>query len=284
MHVTSVNTFGSPRESDRAFAAKKWLGVGLAILLLVSLIALPMWQMLRPAESAGLMYQGKPLSAWLDEVWYRDAGVDPEAEKAVQHIGAPAIPYLLTLATTKDSAVKASISGLLPQKWFGNYISRSGHNHFSAAFGFAALGQAAKSAVPALINLLDDKDEDIRKTAAHSLGSIGAEAQDAIPSLIKHLSDPNQDVRVSSAEALSNIPSKSAQEVPALVKVLNQPPTEPDVLFVTLDRLGGFRGQAKEAVPAILPLLHDRDSAIRDDAAKALKQIDPEAATKAGIQ
>jgi len=273
--LTNTNAFGSPLEGGSS-ATKKRLGA-LLVILLVGPIAGLMWQMMRPTESPDLVYQGKRLSAWLDEAWHRDAGVDAEAEHAVRQIGPQAIPYLLKLATTKDSAFKSKVSGLLPQRWFGNYISRSGHNHFSAAFGFAALGLAAKSAVPVLINLLDDKDEDIRKTAARALGSIGAEAQDAIPSLITHLSDPSQDVRVSSAEALGNIPPKSVQEVPALLKVLSQPPTEPDVLFLILNRLGRFQGQARAAVPVILPYLHNQDISTRDCAAKALKQIDPEA-------
>ena len=286
MHLTNTNAFSSTLESGNPSASKKRLGIGLAIVLmvLITVIAGLLWQMKRPAESPGLMYQGKPLSAWLDEVWYRDAGVDPEAEKAVQHIGTPAIPYLLTLATTKDSAVKATVSGLLPKKWFSNYISRSGHNHFSAAFGFAALGPAAKSAVPALISLQDDKDEDIRKTAARSLGSIGAEAQDAIPGLIKHLSDPNQDVCTASAEALNDIPPKSVEEMPALLGVLSAPPKELFIAICVMDRLGQFQSQAKSAVPAILPYLHNEDISTRESAAKALKQIDPEAAAKAGVQ
>jgi hypothetical protein len=283
MHLTDANTFNSPLESSRISATKKSLRVGLVILL-VGIIAGLIWQTMRPPESPDLMYQGKRLSAWLDEVWYRDAGVDPEAEKAVQHIGTQAIPYLLSLATTKDSAFKANVNGLLSQRWFGNYISRSGHNHFSAAFGFAALGPAAKSAVPALIILLDDKDEDIRKTAARSLGSIGPAAQDAIPKLIEHLSDPSKDVQVSSVNALKNIPRKSVQELPALLLVLNSPPKELYVAIGVIDRLGEFQDQAKAAVPAILPYLHNRDIATRDCAAKALKQIDPEAAAKAGVQ
>jgi HEAT repeat protein len=239
------------------------------------------WPVLRAQEPA---YQGKRLSAWLNGVWYLDGGVDPEAEKAVHQIGTNAIPYLLELATTRDSAMKIKVSAILPEGWLVSYVTKSAHNHFSAAFGFEALGPAAKTAAPALINLLDDKDEDIRKTAARSLGSIGVEAQDAIPSLIKHLDDPNQDVSVSSAEALENIPPKSVEEVPALLRILNGPPKELFIAIHVMDRLGQFQSQAKAAVPAILPYLHNNDIATRDCAAKALKQIDPEAAAKAGVQ
>jgi HEAT repeat protein len=240
--------------------------------------------MMRPTASPELFYQGRRLSAWLDEVWYLDGGVDPEADKAVRQIGTNAIPYLLELAATRDSALKAEASRVLPEKWFVDYATRSAHNHFSAAFGFAALGGAAKPAVPELIRLLDDKDDDIRKTAARALGSIGPEAQDAIPGLIKHLSDRNQDVCVSSAEALKSIPPRSVEEVPALLRVLNTPPKELFIAIRVIDRLGQFQNQAKAAVPAILPYLHNQDISTRESAAKALKQIASETATKARTQ
>jgi HEAT repeat protein len=283
VHLNNTNAFGSPLEGGHTSVTKKRLGAWL-VMLLVSLIVGLMWQMTRQTESSGLVYQGKPLSAWLDEVWHLDGGVDPEAEKAVRQIGTNAIPYLLKLATTRDSTLKTKVSAVLPEKWFVGYTTRSAHNHFSAAFGFQALGPAAKSAVPTLINLLGDKDEDIRKTSSRALGSIGTEAQDAVPGLIKHLSDPARDVAVSSAEALENIPSTSVEEVPALLRALNSPPKELFIAIRVMDRLGQFQSQANAAVPAILPYLRNKDIATRDCAAKALKQIDPEAAAKAGIQ
>src|SRR5277367_5744178 len=115
------------------------------------------WPLLRAQEPA---YQGRRLNAWLYEVWYLDGGVDPEAEKAVRQIGTNAIPYLLELATTRDSALKTKVTAILPEKWFVSYVTKSAHSHFSAAFGFKALGPGAKTAVPALIKLLDDRDED----------------------------------------------------------------------------------------------------------------------------
>jgi hypothetical protein len=83
---------------------------------------------------------------------------------------------------------------------------------------------------------------------------------------------------------LNNIPPKSVEEVPALLRVLSGPPKELFIAICVMDRLGQFQSQAKAAVPAILPYLHNQDIATRDCAAKALKQIDLESAAKAGIQ
>ena len=48
--------------------------------------------------------------------------------------------------------------------------------------------------------------------------------------------------------------------------------------------LGELGPGAKEAVPALLQSLRDRENAVRDAAAAALKQIDPKAAAKAGVR
>jgi len=275
----------SPSENDggNAFATKKLVGAGLIILLFGIIIGLA-WKTAQPPHSRGLSYQGKPLSVWLDEAWYLDGGVDPSAEKAVRQVGTNAIPYLLKLTAWRDSSLKAKVCAALPEKWFVTFAPRSVHNHFAAAFGFEALGPSAKSAVPDLIILLNDKDQDIRKTAALSLGSIGPEAQDAIPDLIKHLNDLDQDVSVNSAEALKNIPPKSVGEVTLLLQVLNLPPKDRFIAIRVMDRLGKFHGEAKAAISGILPYLHDQDIATRECAVTTLKQIDPEAAAKAAIQ
>jgi hypothetical protein len=276
------NPVADPSETGgrHAFAKTTWCAS--LIILLIGIVIGLVWKAAQPPYSKGLTYQGKPLSGWLDEVWYLDGGVDPEAEKAVRQIGTNAIPYLLELASWRDSSLKAKICDALPENWFVSFATRSAHNHFSAAFGFDALGSSAKSAVPDLIVLLSDKDPDIRKTAARSFGSIGPGAHDAITDLIKHLSDSNQDVSVSAAEALKEIPPKSSDEVSALLQVLNQPPKELFIAIRVMDRLGQFQSGAKAAIPSIVPYLHSQDIATRDCAAKALKRIDAEAAAKAG--
>jgi HEAT repeat protein len=280
----------------------------LSLLALVSIVASQVWQT-SPRASPELFYQGKHLSAWLDPAEYHEGGVDPEAERAVRQIGTNAIPFLLKLAAARDSPLKARVCArvpdgwldssvgrlerhamsleagnheiVLPGEWFASYVRRSFHNHFSAAFGFEALGPAAKPAVPALIKLLDDGDDDIRETAAKGLRSIGPEAQDAISSLINHLTDPDVYVCQASAAALENIPPKSAEEVPKLLRVLSAPSNAEYVTACVIDRLARFGGQAKAAVPAILPFLHHDFISMRSSAADALGQIDPEAAKKA---
>jgi HEAT repeat protein len=65
-------------------------------------------------------------------------------------------------------------------------------------------GDAAQ-VVPALIDVLNDKDADIRWSAAIGLGYFGEEAKEAIPALQKAQSDRDARVREAAGVALSRI-------------------------------------------------------------------------------
>jgi HEAT repeat protein len=58
-----------------------------------------------------------------------------------------------------------------------------------AAMALGGIGPAAKAAVPALIEALNDKGFNVRYWAATSLGQIGPAAKDAVPALIEALKD-----------------------------------------------------------------------------------------------
>jgi HEAT repeat protein len=72
---------------------------------------------------------------------------------------------------------------------------------FSAARVLGAIG--ASAAVPALIEILEDKRQSVRVMVAQALGAIGESA--AVPALTKALQDESKRVRREAAEALRNI-------------------------------------------------------------------------------
>jgi HEAT repeat protein len=65
-------------------------------------------------------------------------------------------------------------------------------------------GEAAR-VVPALTEALQDKDDDIRSSAAIGLGYFGDQAKDAVPALQAAQSDPDVRVREAAGAALSRI-------------------------------------------------------------------------------
>jgi len=92
--------------------------------------------------------------------------------------------------------------------------------------------------------LLDDKQTSY--TAAIALGGVGEES---IPVLTKALTNSHACARESAARVL-----------------------------------GLFGAKAQTAVPALVQCTKDDDASVRSFAAFALKQVDPEAAAKAGVK
>ena len=85
--------------------------------------------------------------------------------------------------------------------------------------------KAAEGAVPTLIQALQDPDVQVRANAIYALDSIvcaldfiGESTKDAVPDLILLLKDLNEDVRIHAARALGQIGSKDA--VSALTQAL----------------------------------------------------------------
>ena len=74
---------------------------------------------------------------------------------------------------------------------------------FYAAMALGGVGPLASEAVPYLIQVL--KDQDVRAIAAWALGQIGPNAEDAVPDLIEALGDSKFIIRNVSAEALGRI-------------------------------------------------------------------------------
>ena len=113
-----------------------------------------------------------------------------------------------------------------------------------AAYAFAQIGDAAESAIPALIEQTKDDAVEVRRYLPEALGGLGAAAAPAVPVLCDTLaSDADGQARFEAALAL-------AQIGPA----------------------------ASDAIPALAQAFSDENRYVRDNAVLALKRIDtPEA-------
>ena len=94
---------------------KKWRRTALATVVVAALaLAGAIWQAARSREP---VYQGKPLSFWLEQysgqisggafIPNRTKAVREQAATAIRHIGTNAIPWLLALAAVEDSPHQA---------------------------------------------------------------------------------------------------------------------------------------------------------------------------------
>ena len=113
------------------------------------------------------------------------------------------VPALDALAESGEQAVPLLLEALKEKQ-----------AQYWACLVLAEMGAKAKTAVPAIAELLANDDAGVRREALLALGSIGSDAQSAVPAMIKALDDTDFTVRYGAAFALGRIgpAAKAAQE------------------------------------------------------------------------
>ena len=136
-----------------------------------------------------------------------------------------------------------------------------------------AIGPDAKTAIPALAQLLQDKDEAVRSAVTSALAEIGIgpEAKAAIPAFAELLWDKENPARSDAIGALVDI---GPAAIPTFTQLLRNKDTE--VRYEAANALGQI-GPA--AAPTLIELLTDKDASVRSAAVSALGQPGPKAKT-----
>jgi HEAT repeat protein len=164
-------------------------------------------------------------------------------------------------------------------------ISLASRDYAIAALGF--IGPPAEEAVPSRLRWATNANPTVRACAVQSLGGIGAELDRVVPVLINAVRDPYFRVRNNAVVALGHFGAEAKIAVATLVVPVLTNAVHDSSLRVRFSAIQshGMCGQdAKLAVPALLELLNDSEADVRGSATNALKQVDPEAAAKAGVK
>jgi HEAT repeat protein len=163
---------------------------------------------------------------------------------------------------------KASVSLLIKLMSDKDRLIRIG-----AAKALDGMGPAASKAIPALLKAATNVQEGgfVRASSIKALGGIGKGAirnEQVLPALKKLLMDTNGSIHTAAAEALGKI---GPAGFTVLIDVLKN--GDKWVRFHTAETLGLMGPAAKDAVPALVDLLKDKDQDVRDAAKEALKKI-----------
>jgi len=95
------------------------------------------------------------------------------------------------------------------------------------------IGQVhADEAVPQIIDLLNDKDENVRNRAVRALGRIARRSHIAVPALIQALHDESSEVSAQATHALSQFGKRAAPAVADLMTIANDDTTSNCALAV----------------------------------------------------
>lgn len=222
------------------------IGVPVSIGVLAGVILVMIWSV----KERPVRYDGKPMEGWLQDLNGQDATV---SNLASAELSAQIIPQLTNqmFLDTQDSHLRMKLIELLNElPGVELQYEPALYRRAAAARRLGDIGPLAQLAVPALLQALTAGDSVVRSRAAESLGRIHTDAGHVVPALVNSLSDTNSEVRASAAEALS-----------------------------------GWGKEAQPAVPRLVQLLDDRsDRDLMTAVREALKQIDPDAAAKAGVK
>jgi HEAT repeat protein len=248
--------------------------------------------------------------AW-DDWPLMNAPQNPEAAQAVRRIGSAGFPYLLNALTNTDPAWKMKMARVLPWPLRNRIrLTTAAAQRGRAVLAFDALGTEAESVTPELTRALYDYPT--CKAAAAALSAVGprgwtvltqaisstnewtaisavwalANRRAAVPGTIEALMSAatNRFGTVSAMAnwALGKIGRDKEHVIPFLMTALGS--TNAQARFGAMFGIGWFGTNAICAVPLLLEALQDREVTIRDGAIASLKQIDPEAAAKAGAK
>jgi hypothetical protein len=293
----------------------KRVGIVVAILIVALLGGLILQFQPRHEPS----YKGKPLSYWVDP-WNHGGQESPEeVAAALKAMSSQAIPYLISRLRWKPRPIILRLHKQFPNfPPLLRYVQGSSNPRGPTAHALGQFGPLATNAIPRLLILSSNSDlpsswydcgcaqaalikirqeplspyvEKLKDTSdltawyqnAMMIGEFGADATNAIPNLISALNPTNHPViQAHALIALGMIHSHPGECVPVIVPFLRSP----DVALrqKAVYALPQFRGGAKSAWAELLVCLQDSDPWTRQEAGRALKAIDPEAAARAGIK
>jgi HEAT repeat protein len=154
-------------------------------------------------------------------------------------------------------------------EWIKQATDANPQLRLESVHALAKIGLEAKIAIPPLIKLLRDNDEQVRSTAHQALRKMG---QPAVTALTELLHDKNLSVRTSAAQALEVFGPDAKSAVPALAELLG----DSTASFVAAYALGSIGPEARYAIPKLIALLQENNDS-RSAYASALGHIGPEA-------
>jgi HEAT repeat protein len=232
------------------------------------------------------IYKNKPLSMWLKDLADKDPKARKSAAYAMRDLGSKAkvaVPFLLKMLK-EDSSEGA-------REWAGYALAaispedpevpralvqalqkdKSETVRSSISRALSDMKPKPKAAIPELKELMQHDSASVRRNAVEALAAV-EERKTLTPFLISSLGDKDASVRETIAIHLAF----QSEAVKALCNALHD--DKPNIragACLALGHIGRFSGQEetaliKEVVPAILGLLKDKESAVRESAAETL--------------
>jgi HEAT repeat protein len=220
-------------------------------------------------------FQGRPLSAWVNDLRASNPRVREEAIAALNSFGPEALPYLSAELTRGSSRMQRAVEGL--SKHVPNFIRAPLRRIYSptdavvrklaALQAISIMGTNASSAVPALNKVFREPHVGLSSGAAAALTRMGT---NGVPALIAALDDPDFNIRAAACDSLGTLRSNSAPAIPRLAGIVtNEIGAIAASAATTLARIGPL------AIPTLVNFLAHTNAAVRHWGAFGLTQMGP---------
>lgn len=210
------------------------------------------------------VYGDRRLSEWLEQLSHSEPRANQAAVDALNAMSESAVPHLIAMLRTRDSAVKEQIELVARlQPWFQVSFGNASSQRARAVKAFAVLGPAAVDAIPALTEILNDSENP--KDVAETLAQIGPAA---IPPLLEALHAEDPSVRCAALFGLDISPFAPDDIAATFVTRLTD--ENSTVRFYAARCLYHRPGLPGRAVPMLTAKLADGSGLVRRYAAHAL--------------
>jgi HEAT repeat protein len=252
------------------------------------------------------LYQGRPLSAWLNDMENWNYDTNSPTFTIFRTFGTNALPDLLVALQQRSTRLEELAVKLNRMQSVVNFPSQeTWRKRMAAAWAINSMGTNALSALPVLTNLLFQTNA---FDAGMALSGIGPEA---LPALFQAVTNSDRRIRTAAISSLSSETSNQDQIVPVLLKrldggdkmlceivinslgylhslpeivvpalITNYVGTDELLHNTIISSLTRFGTNAQSAIPLIKTAMEDRNETTRQFATNALRQIDPELQTQ----
>jgi HEAT repeat protein len=257
------------------------VALGLAVLLCVLLVSrLGTIQLRRVAGQPEPFITGKPLTGWMAD-WH-DTEKGERARTVVHQWATNSLPLLLDWLNLREPldtqgffepAFVAGVDHFLSKlkipplpltlRWRPNKTQQ-------ALWFLHELGPAAKPAIPGLLPLLNDNDEELAAKVSELLSEL---APDSIPGLIETISGGKERASVRAARTLESIGPEARTAIPALRVLLGSSSSK--LRYAGAHALYTFGEPPVALIPPFVEAMKGKNEAIASEACAGLKDMVP---------
>jgi hypothetical protein len=257
---------------------QKWL-----VLLIVGAAVIPIFLFFRQGREP--IYDGRPLSYWIEAINAEDWNEGAKAEQAIKQIGTNGLPLALKWIAikTKPPAWKTYLWRVVRKTrsktlLFWAINAKEIQRSQNAMMVFYWLGPSAETAIPHLIKLARNPNENVRERACRALLQIGWQSFSAFVQLLADTNAP-ADLRFRATRNLNELLFRKGDDRPfddnALLAVSplirNLGDADPTVAAEAATALGLLGLQPELTLPALTDALKDPKPQVQESAVRAIK-------------